>query len=234
MNTFYHSKDWGFDTSVLKKRENAMSFLNSIGLHCCIKCICDQSMLESVFRELKGHRFLVIIIDIITLEYTGFFDITNCEQLSTQVNRVVNDNFRQDRIRYCFIDQMQECPGCFTSNIISDGKGNAIIEFIVDTVDNRYLTSGGQYVHLPKRILFNDYKMVYCDNYKVLMRLWESIKTCLFFKGYYECSFALVNNQKDVYFTYYSNEEIYQNITLDHIDYDMFKYRCAFLSLIDL
>ena len=231
---FYHSRDWGFDTSAIEKKEKAKEFLNRIGLPCCIKHICNHSEVNAFFRKDNKNCYLVMVLDTESLKYTGFFNIISREQLLAQIDRIVNDDFCMNRLRYCFIEQMHEFIDCFTANIISDGKGNAIIEYIQGTVDNRCLSSGGIQKTKPQKIVFNDYKMVFCDNYKIFMLMWESIKTCLFFKGYYECSYALVNEIKDVFFSYYSDEEIYQNITLDYIDYDIFKYRCAFLSMVDI
>lgn len=233
MNGFYHSSAWGFDTSVINKKEEAKRFLNSIGLQCCIIHICDYSEARAFFdADNTGNCFLVIAIDKRSLKYTGCFDITSFGQLQNFVTSIiVRNNFSIERIKCLFINQMHWCPGCFTANIISDGKGNAIIEFIEDTVDNRLLSSGGGYKLKPKKILFNDFEMVYCDEVSVLIKLWDSLKTCLFYRGYYECSYAMINDIKKVYFSYYSDKEIYQNISMDYFEHDALKYRCVYLSL---
>ena len=233
MNAFYHSIDWGFDTSLIQKKEKAQQFLNCIGLPCCIKRVCNSTEVESFLLEKEDSLYLVMVLDQVSMKYTGFFDIKSYEQLRTQILSKSQEGFCFDRLKFCFISQMQDFSGCFTANIIADGKGSALIEFIEGTVDNRYLTSGGNYRIMPKRIIFNDFKMVYCDETSILLKLWDSLKTCLFYRGYYECSYAIINKTKEVYFSYYSDNEVYQNICLDYYEKDTTKYRCMFLSLLE-
>lgn len=232
MNNFYHSRDWGFDTSFLNKKENARTFLNSIGLPCCIKGIFSLSETESFLDNNKNNeQYLIIAIDRNSLKQYGFFDITNFTQLYDSINLIKDNSFHCGRLSCCIISQLNPCPGCFTANIISDGKGKAIIEFLPGTVDNRYLSSGGKYQKTPQRINFNNYELVFCDDFHVLLQMWDYIKTCLFFRGYYECSYASISKEKNVYFSYYSNEKIYRNIELEYINISALKFRCVFLSL---
>lgn len=235
MYRFCHSGAWGFDNSIIEKKEYAKQFLDGIGLRCCIEYLCKYDESNNVFKGNENHiPYLVLVIDNKSFKRIGVFDITDYSQLCNYVENNLSESFRKNRLVCIFIKQLQPCDGCFTANIISNGKGYALIEFIDGTVDNRMLSSGGSYRKQPKRIIFNEYKMVYCEDNQVLLHIWESIKVCLFFKGYYECSYASVNNKKDIYFTYFSNKDIYQNISLEYINYDMLKYRCLFLSLLEI
>ena len=236
MIKFYHSSNWNFDNLFIEKKKKAKSFLESIRLSCCIRCVCNHNEVKKFFAEVekKTGSFLVIVIDSETLKRIAFFNIVNFSQLQALVEPRFSNDFRIDRLRYCVISQMQPCQECFTATIISDGRGNAIIEFIKDTVDNRFLTSGGNYELIPQQIFFNEYKMVYCNDINVLLKLWPSLKVCLFFKGYYECSYAIVNDKKQICFSFYSDDNVYQNnLDLECFDSNTLKSRCNFLSIIE-
>lgn len=234
MTKFYHSSAWGFDTSIIEKKEKAKRFLDEVGLPCCIECLCKHNEVKNFFdrRNIK-YPLLLIVIDRETYKQIGSFDIMNFSQVQGLVKPNLSSFFCADRLTYCFIDQMFPCRRCFTATIISDGKGNGIIEFLTGIVDNRYLTSGGGNKLIPERIIFNDYKLVYCDDMIVLKTMWNSLKICLFYRGYYECSYATINNVNNVFFSYYSDDEAYQNICLDYYEYDSLKYRCAYIAMME-
>ena len=229
---FYHANDWGFDTSTpISRKIHSEFFLTSIGLPCCIKRASNSSEIQSLFNHGSSY-FLVYVIDKETHNFYVFQNISSYVQLLSLIKCDLKNKIIEDNLYYCLIERMHECPGCFTANVISNGRGNAIIEFIKGTVDNRYLSNGGNYIKAPQKIIFNDYKMVYCDDYYVFRQMWESIKICLFFKGYFECSYTSINKIKNVYYSFYSSKEIFQDISLEYWGDDMLKYRCAFLSLI--
>lgn len=233
MQRFYHSRDWGFDVSITDKKIIAKQFLTSLNLPCCIKIINDFNDVRSLFAKGDKEFFWCMIVDKETKKYHVFLNINNFDSLYEKIAPLLDNEFCLNRLTLCLVEKMYEIPGSFTAIIICDGKGNAIVEYIRDTVDNRFLSSGGNPKTPIEKIIFNDYKLVYCDDYNILITMHKYIKICLFFSGYYECSYAAINNKKDLYFSYYSNKKIYQNLSLEYFN-DMLKYRCAYLSLIEM
>lgn len=209
---FYHSIDWGFDTAFIEKKRKAKEYLDSLSLPCCIDGVCNANEAKRILDTNNPGCYLVTVKNPRTNQGDGYFGIQTFSQLLEKMKKSFGQNCSLDEFEFCVIEQLEKIPGCFTSIIMSDGKGNAVVEYLEGTVDNRFLSSGGEFKGTPQRIIFCGYDVIYCNNFSVLKRLYSSVKTCLYFKGYYECTYATLHGEPGVFFSYFSTDQMYQNI----------------------
>lgn len=226
---FYHSIEWGFDVDYINKKEDAKAFLNKLGLRCCIDEVCDFDKLNLKFNNNKNISYLVISFNKKNPKNRmGYFDICNYNQLLRHIKIDWGCDFQE--LEFYFIVQMKHTLNCFTATLFSNGKGDVIIEYLKGVVDNRYVTSGSDNNNnslFTEKIYMHDYSLVYCEDYSVFTCLYEVIKVCSFFEGYYELSYANVHGEKGIYFSYYSKDKIYQNIfEIDIIGDKLISNRC--------
>lgn len=228
---YYHSIEWGFDTDYMKKKNKAMCFLQKHCFKTCISRVCSYSEIASMFFENEGCFLVMISKKNNSAERNGYFDISNYSQL---LDRIANDYGKDcdlSEYDFCFIDQLEKMKDCFTANIFSDGHGKIIVEYLMDTVDNRDITGYSQNGKIPHSIIIDNDVLVKCDSYLVLMNLYDVIKKCIWLRGYYELSYATVHSKPDIYFSYYSSEDIYMNIFMNDFGVDYKGSRSVYLFM---
>lgn len=217
---FFHSYDWGFDTKYSLKKIKSIEYLsNNHFLH--VKTF--GLPIKRIFEIDLIGKYLVIVSA--SGEFgekkMGFFNIERVSQLDSY------DEYNQ--LRYSceaenayavFIQQMEPCDGCFTGTITSNGKGRMIVELLEGTVDNRLLTSCGAEATRIFTIVFDEYELVSCNNFSLRQKFDSNLKKCMFTSGYFEFSYAAVSGENDIWFTYYSDCEIYRNILLDDFRFE--------------
>lgn len=208
---YYHSIDWGFDLEYFHKKNKAMVFLKEHSLTTCISSICGHKDLNMYFHDDRPYLVMVTNEKKRSLK-KGYFGICRIEKLEENLKKDYGPDIDWDDFEFCLINQMMETPDCFTATLLSDGNGNIIIEYLKGTVDNRRLTSGGNEPDRPSGIIFEECLPIKCDDYHILLKMYDVIKKCFCLKGYYELSYAMVNGNKDIYFSYYSSDENYLNI----------------------
>lgn len=231
---FYHSIEWGFDLNYINKKKRAMLFLNAHEFPTCLSKICRFDGIDEMFEKEECCYLVMVSKKKDDSKRSGYFNIVNKRQLIDSMFEDYGKEIDYNNFVYCFIGQMQETLGCFTATLFSDGKGNIVIEYLTDIVDNRFLTSGSMGERTPSCITFRDFTLIDCDSFIILEKLYGIVKKCFFLKGYFELSYAVVHGKKDVYFSYYSSDDIYMNIFNNYYDLGekSMHNRCIFFYMI--
>lgn len=218
MKKYYNSLEWGIqekDTGDIRKQ--GLNFLNAI--HCTtiksysflLKQITDNSkILKDIFD--KGTKFF-IICEPKNPSYPriGQMNITNIEQVYNILNQIPENI--HDKYKLSLIQQIEPTKGCFTGTAMSDGKGKILMEFLMNTVNSRELTSRGANAEQLERCFFSDFDTIEELPKKIPIRIIKDIKEkCQFFKGYYEFTYGSVNGVNNLYYTFFSDIPKYINV----------------------
>ncbi len=126
-----------------------------------------------------------------------------------QIVNYIKDN-KMDLTKYhvCFAERILSVFNSFCGTAISDGKGNIVIEILLNSDNLIDLTSSGVDRTQTQFFRFYDFeeKVIGAKFIKKIK------KDCQFFKGYYEFIYGQVNGVIDVYYTSYSKNKKYLNI----------------------
>lgn len=208
MGKEYHSIDWGFDVELSSKRKKSNDFLNRIQFpHVKIFFLSFKEMEKT--ELFNGYKYLVIVT--CGIKKRGYFNISTKQQLILHIKTDFR-NAEKD-IEITLIEQLDATSQCYTANIFSNGMGDLFCEVLKGTVDNRELTNIiDRHNRTIYSIEFSNYSLIKCEDFCVYQSLYRYLKDCLYFRGYYELSYANLHGDSGVYFTFYSNSSIYQNI----------------------
>ena len=212
---YYHSTDWGFDDNYQTKKKTSRSGLKAIGLPMLESISCSYYELVQNKVRFKPNGVYLVTADDGTKEKNrkGYFGVKSSDELLQHIIRDFGDSESSLSACKCHcIEQLFPCEGCFTGALFSNGCGDLVCETINNTVDNREVTSGSSAPYERNRIIYHDGELSFCGDYFIWATLLSVISLCINNKGYYEFAFGLVSGKKGLYFSYFSSEEIYQNI----------------------
>ena len=229
---FFHSTDWGFDMDYQKKKEKSRKFLSSLELSVLNSFSCSYFELVGNDSVIDSSEVYLVTVDsnINSVLRHGYFNISSVSILREKIlSDFGTDSDVLETCRCHFIEQLFLCPNCFTGALFSNCKGDLICEVICGTIDNRELTSGSSQNYDRKQIIYSEGNLITCDDYVLWSKLLPAIKVCIKCKGYFEFSFGRVGNNCDIYFSYYSDNECYQNVFFNEqrVTSDMFASRCV-------
>ena len=208
---YYNSLEWGIiNTGSNSMRNKGFTFLKEIGLptgnNFGIKFVELQDKRIILDNELKGSQYLALFEPPNNKFKRYGINVNSFQDLLDFINQVDCD---LSNYRISFVEKVIQLPNSYAGTLLSDGKGNTLIETVDGTCDSRELTSTGVDIDRVKQyhfISFEDYQE------KLPKELKEAKDLCQYFRGYYEFAYGSIRNYSDIYFTYYSNNEEYINI----------------------
>ena len=104
---------------------------------------------------------------------------------------------------------IKEVKNSFAGVVMTDGKGNTVIETISGTCDTRELTSTGADATRIKRYEYENFDDYTLGEPRIIKEIRDM---CQYFNGYYEFAYGNIRGENNVYFTFYSSNEEYINI----------------------
>lgn len=226
---FYNSVEWGIqEKNINQIRNNGLEFLESIGCNTCKHyslCIKDiiknKRIMEEVF---DGKTKYLVVFEPSDKKKSkiGKFNIGDKNEILEMIKDISPEEW--ENFRVSFVEQINPNQHSFSGVAISDGKGKLMIEFILGTTDSRELTSRGADPKKIESCYFCDFDTISKTPKTIPIQLVKQIKeSCHFFKGYYEFVYGDSENDRDIFFTFYSDIDKYLNIlnnTNDIVDID--------------
>ncbi len=209
---YYNSLEWGIiDTDSRDTRRNGFDFLKRVkiptGNNFSMSYNEYLQSKERIAKRINNSKYIVIF-EPPNKEYKRY-GVTNVSNIDEIDEYIINKNLPLEKYNVSFIEIIKETIDSFAGTVMTDGKGNTIIETISGTCDSRELTSTGA---MQGRI--NTYRYISFDDLipQTPSKINEIKEMCQYFKGYYEFAYGEIRGIKDVYFTYYSPNENYINV----------------------
>lgn len=140
-------------------------------------------------------------------ERVGYFSVNHLDEIGDIFSLNLEDYGAS------FIQQIQDVRPCFSGSAVSNGEGKLIVEIIKDTVDVRNLTSCGADTKNVDRAYFDDFDFLcLAPEWLEYFFLKEIKDYTQYFTGYYEFAYGMLNGQKGLFFTSYSDNPTFQEI----------------------
>ena len=209
---YYNSLEWGIiNVGSDGIRNKGFQFIKNIGLpagnNFNLKFAELENSKEKVMREINDSNYLVLF-DPPNNNFKRFA-INNVNSYDKIIDFINRNNCDLSQYKVSFVEKINTIPNSFAGTLISDGKGNTIIEIIKNTCDTRELTSTGadsNEIEQYRFISFDDCGIKVPSNIKEIKEI------CQYFRGYYEFAYGKIRDRKDIYFTFYSSNSEYINI----------------------
>ncbi len=215
---FYNSVQWGIQTENIDKlRGNGFEHLRKIqcrtGKYYSLdigQAIKKPEELDKIFGD--ELPFLILIEpNERKLEKIAEFNVRDKKILYKMIQTIPPESWGNYTIS--FVEQIMAHDKSFVGAAMSDGKGKLFIEFLRGTTNSKYLTSTGADVERLDTCEFRDFDTISQYPKHIPIELIQKIKdSCHFFKGYYEFIYGKSKEDKDIFFTYYSDIEAYLNL----------------------
>lgn len=212
---YFNSQEWG----ILKKglgdqRSNGIDFLVEKGFPTTknVSYYSNEfySELENINKMMQeASSSFIVIFDPITP------DIKRCSipgktttKLSQVMDFIKEKDLNINNYKITFIERMLAVDDSFCGVVMTNGKGDTVIEILQDSINLIDLTSAGVD---PTKTQY--YEFDHFEESHVVPYLINKIKMdTQHYEGYYEFIYGQFRGRPDVYYTYYSNNKDYINI----------------------
>lgn len=208
---YYNSLEWGIikDNSA-SNRKQGFEFLKKIQLPMGDNFSIEVSEYDHYYDELnarieKSHYLVIFEPPSNQFDRYGIYNINSGEQI-TEFIKEKGELIKDYNIS--FVEIIDQTEKSYVGTVMSDGKGNVIIETLNGTCDSRELTSRGADSSKIRQYIFNSFYH-YNDVPRDILDIKE---ICQYFKGYYEFAYGSIRGEEKIYFTFYSSDEAYTNI----------------------
>ena len=210
--THYNSLDWGIiEGKSNNVRGEGFEFLEEInapiGKNFSLPYKDYLENKKKLNNIIKDSNYIVIFEPPCNLyQRYGVGDVNTIDIIDEYIKE---KELKLDEYNISFIEKIDKCKDSFAGTAMSDGKGQLVVEVIINTCDSRELTSKGADSSLIRTYRFSSF-----DDYTTFTPdLIKQIKDiCQYFSGYYEFAYGEIRNKKDIYFTFYSKNGNYINI----------------------
>ncbi len=209
---YYNSLEWGIiDSDSRDMRKNGFEYLKkmqlSTGNNFSMKYQ-DYQIAKNKINQVINNSDYIVIFEPPNKNYMRY-GLTNVKSIDEIDNYIIDNEIKIEKYSISFIEIIKEISNSFAGTVITDGKGNTIIEIIRGTCDSRELTSTGAN---SNRI--NSYRYIsFDDKISDAPKIIDDIKEmCQYFRGYFEFAYGEIKGAKDIYFTYYSSNDNYINV----------------------
>lgn len=208
---FYNSIKWGIqETDIGNIRNNGMQHLKELkfattdykSLSYKNFCLNFNSLLDAM----KGSEYIIIFEP--PNENFQRYGIDYTDNQSEVRDFISSKGNFLDEYNVSLIEKINEIDSSFCGTVISNERGNVVIETLKGSVDSRFLTSTGADYENIECYEFNGYEL----NSRVPSIILKIKKDCEFISGYYEFAYGEVKGKKGVFYTFYSDNEKYRNI----------------------
>ncbi len=211
---YYNSIDWGIVTKKTEKaRSDGIKFLKETGFESMnfVSYNCNEFLnnLDEIDKMLKSTKSgYIAIFDPINPEIKRCSIPGDATCIKHVLEFIKINNLNLYDFKISFTERILDVEDSFCGVVMTDGKGNTVIEIYVDSSNIVGLTSAGVDPEKTQYYRFYDF-----GNAPGVKQIINKIKTnCEAFSGYYEFIYGKVNGKAKVYFTSYSDNPQYLNI----------------------
>lgn len=209
---YYNSLEWGIiDKESKEIRKNGFEYLKKlklpVGNNFSMKYDDIYMQKDLINEELTKSNYLVLFEPPDNrFKRLGIDNVNSFEKID---NYLKKNNYDLSMYNVSFIEKIIQISDSYAGTLLSDGRGNTLIEIIENTCDSRELTSIGADSNRIKQ-----YKFISFDDFQMnLPKGISDIKNiCQYFKGYYEFAYGKIRGENNIYFTFYSNNSEYINV----------------------
>jgi hypothetical protein len=211
---YYNSVEWGIlKQDVGNLRSNGTSFLREMGFNASSNISFNH---EQFYNELERIDLLfkttkstcIVIFDPYSPNIKRCSIPGKVTSLTQVLDFIKNNNLDLRNYKITIIERIIDVLEPFCGVVMTDGKGNTVIETLLDSSNLIDLTSAGVDTSKIRTYDFCDFEESHVVPYII-----NKIKMdCQHYRGYYEFIYGKYNGTSDIYYTYYSDNEEYLNI----------------------